>query len=265
MSKGTYALVTGASSGIGLEFAKILAEKGHDLIVVARSNDALETLADFIRKEYKREVLVVCADLSLPGSGKKLFTEIQSKGIEPEILINNAGFGDYGFFHESKLDKQIQMIDLNVRSLTELTHLFGSKMVERRKGKIVHLSSIAAFQPGPLMSVYYASKHYVQAFSVAIANEWKEYGVTVCSLCPGPTESGFQQTASIEESPFVKGKKLPTSREVALYGYDAMIKGKVIAVHGMKNRILSALSSITPSVFSAAVARKLQEYRKHAD
>lgn len=262
MMNHSLALVTGASSGIGLEFSRVLAEKGHDLILVARSSEALEALAKSIRQEFGREVMVVAMDLSLPDSGKKLFKELENKGLIPEILINNAGFGDYGFFHECDLDKQMRMIDLNVRSLTELTHLFGSRMVERKSGRIVNLSSTAAFQPGPLMSVYYATKHYVQAFSVALANEWKAYGVTVTSLCPGPTESGFQQAASIHESPLVKGKKLPSSREVALYGYEAMMKGKVIAVHGFKNRILASMSRVSPWVISAAVARKLQEFRK---
>lgn len=256
------ALVTGASSGIGLEFARVLAEKGYDLILVARSKDALEALAQGIRQEHQRDVWVYGMDLSLPDSGKKLFHELETKGMFPEVLINNAGFGDYGFFHECNLDKQMQMIDLNVRSLTEMTHLFGSMMVARKKGRIVNLSSTAAFQPGPLMSVYYATKHYVQAFSVALANEWKAHGVSVTSLCPGPTESGFQKAASIHDSPLVKDKKLPGSREVAEYGYEAMMKGKVIAVHGFKNRILASLSSVTPRVLSAGVARKLQEFRK---
>src|SRR5262249_36682107 len=141
-------------------------------------------------------------------------------------------------FHEANWNKQAMMIDVNVRTLTQFCFLFGKEMVQRRSGKILNIASTAAFQPGPLMSVYYATKSYVLLFSEGIANEWKNFGVTVTALCPGPTASGFQAGASLEESKLVKGKKLPSAREVAQFGYDSLMEGKTVAIHGFMNRML---------------------------
>jgi len=250
------ALITGASIGIGYEFAKIFAKNNYDLVLVARSTDKLNQLA----KELSNvKVLVITKDLSIPGSGKEIYDELKQKNIQVDVLVNNAGFGDFGFFHKAKIEKQLQMIDLNVRSLTELTHLFGSLMVARKEGKIINVASIASFQPGPMFSVYYATKHYVLALSEGLANEWKDFGVTVSALCPGPTESGFMAASGIRESKLAKRFKMPSSYEVALYGYESLMNGKTVAVHGMMNKILAQTSRFFPRKVVTGIVRKVQD------
>jgi len=258
------ALITGASLGIGLEFARILAEHDYDLVLVARSGERLKELAEQIFKESAEKnpgisIHIIVKDLSVAGSGQEVFEELKAKGILVDVLINNAGFGDYGLFHELKLERQLQMIDLNVRTLTELTHLFGKEMIKRGSGKIVNVASTAAFQPGPLLTVYYATKHFVLAFSEGLANEWKELGVTVTALCPGPTESGFQEAAGMGKSKLFQNFKLPSSYDVALYGFEAMNAGKVVAVHGKMNRLASSLVSLVPRSWVTPMVRKIQD------
>ena len=215
------ALITGASSGIGLELAKIFAGDKHDLVLVARSGDKLNELATELRKE-NISVEVIVADLSLPNAAEDLFNAVQQKNIIIQFLVNNAGFGDFGFFTEANWKKTERMINVNITALTHLTHLFLPSMIKNGYGRILNLASTAAFQPGPLMSVYYATKAYVLHFSEAIGNELKDTGVKVTALCPGATESGFQAASNMEESRLVKGRKLPTSKEVAEFGYKAM-------------------------------------------
>lgn len=253
------ALITGASSGIGLELAKIHAEKGGDLVLVARSTSKLKDLQSELQEKFGIEVLSVPKDLSIPDSALELYDFVKEQGVHVEYLINNAGFGDFGFFHETEWEKEEMMINLNMLTLTHLTKLFGSDMVKKRSGRIMNLASTASFQPGPLMSIYYATKHYVLSFSEGIANEWKEFGVSVTALCPGPTKSGFQAAATIEESKLVKGKKLPTSSEVAEYGYEAMMKGKTVAIHGLQNRLLANSVKFMPRDMVTNTVRKMQE------
>ncbi|HEV7232587.1 MAG TPA: SDR family NAD(P)-dependent oxidoreductase, partial [Bacteroidia bacterium] len=167
------ALITGASGGIGLAFARIFAREGYDLVLVARSKDKLDALA---RELHPVNVTIIVKDLSLRQAPDEIYEELRRKGIIVETLINNAGLGDYGFFQDADWNKQSGMIDLNIHALTHLCHLFGKDMVMRRKGRILNVASTAAFQPGPLMSVYYASKAYVLSFTEAISNEWKEFG-----------------------------------------------------------------------------------------
>ncbi len=255
----TTALITGASSGIGLELAKEFAKHSHNLVLVARSADKLESLKTELVKDYGIEVLNIPKDLSQPGAPQEIYQTLKEKNISIHYLINNAGFGDFGFFHETNWDKEASMIDLNVRSLTEMTKLFVRDMVANRNGRILNLASTASFQPGPLMAVYYATKHYVLSFSEAIANELRDYNVTVTALCPGPTASGFQSASDIEDSKLVKGKKLPTSKEVAVYGYKALMKGKRVAIHGTMNRLLAESVRFMPRNMVTKTVRKLQE------
>ena len=182
--------------------------------------------------------------------------------FEIDYLINNAGFGDYGLFYESDWDKQERMINLNMLALTQLTHLFLPDMLKRKSGKIMNVASTAAFQPGPLMSVYYASKAYVLFFSEAIANELEGTGVTVTALCPGPTKSGFQKAANVEHSKMLNAKSIPTSKKVAEYGYKAMMKGKHVAVHGFMNKELTFFSRRAPKKFILKTVRRMNEGRK---
>lgn len=253
------ALITGASGGIGLELAHIHAATGGDLVLLARSADKLKRLKTEIENKYQVEVLTITKDLSQKEAPQQVFDELQQQEIQVEYLINNAGFGDYGFFHESSWEKEEQMIDLNMKSLTHLTKLFLPEMVKRRSGRIMNVASTAAFQPGPLMAIYYATKHYVLAFSEAIANEVKDYGVTVTALCPGPTESGFQNAAAMEESKLVNNVKMPTSAEVAEYGYRSMMKGKVVAIHGRANSLMARSVSFLPRNMVTNMVRKLQD------
>ncbi|MBC7498200.1 SDR family oxidoreductase, partial [Candidatus Gracilibacteria bacterium] len=217
-SLSTTVLITGASSGIGREFAHIFAKKGYNLILVARRRDLLED----IKTEYKNiHIEIIEKDLSVSGSVGELYEAVQAKNLQVDILINNAGFGDFGYFHEGDIQKYREMIQLNITALTELCYMFGKEMISRNNGKILNVASTAAFQPGPLMSVYFATKHYVLAFSEGIAEEWSQYGVVVTALCPGPTESGFQVGARATQNKMFT-KKLPSSSEVAEYGYSAL-------------------------------------------
>jgi short-subunit dehydrogenase len=251
------ALVTGASSGIGLELARECASNGHDLVVIARSQDRLHDFAETIMNDFDVKINVIVMDLSIDGSRKKLFEQIESQGIEIDYLINDAGFGDYGPFVDSDLNRQIEMINLNVIALTELTRLFLPSMVERGQGAILNVASTAAFQAGPMMSVYFATKAFVLHFSEAVANEVHERGVRVVALCPGTTESEFADTAQAERSLMFNMRKLPTSKQVARYGYVSMVKGKRVAVHGLLNKILTFSVRLVPRRVVTAIARHM--------
>ena len=255
------ALITGASSGIGLELAKIFAAKGYNLVLTARSEKKLLELCRDIRADVREDtkITVLPLDLSLPDAPDELFAATEEKGIRVHTLVNNAGYGDFGEFHQADWAKTAGMIALNITALTHLSRLYAPGMVTERSGAILNVASTAAFQPGPLMAVYYATKAYVLSFSQAIANELKDCGVTVTALCPGPTESGFQQGAAMEDSKLVKGKKMPTAQEVAEYGFRAVQKGKTVAVHGMQNYLLAQSTRLMPRKFITNVVRKMQE------
>jgi short-subunit dehydrogenase len=252
------ALITGASGGIGLELAKIHAKNGGSLILVARSNDKLKEIAEELKSNYKIEVEVIAKDLSKIDSAKEVYDIVKSKNIEVEYLINNAGFGDYGAFVETEWEKENNMIQLNITALTQLTKLFLPEMVARKSGKVMNVASIASFLPGPLMAIYYATKAYVLHFSEAINNELKENNISVTALCPGPTLSGFQDAANLGESKFFQGNKFPSSKEVADYGYKAMIKGKAVAIHGFSNRLMVFSLRFTPRSWVVKLVRRLQ-------
>lgn len=240
------ALITGSSSGIGLELARVHAAKKGDLVLVARSEKELLNLKAELEGKHGVKVKVVAMDLTAPGASRQLYEGLRAEGVEVDILINNAGFGDFKEFHLANWRKQEGMVQLNVMALTELTHLFLPGMVARKRGKVMNVASTAAFFPGPYMAVYFATKHYVLAFSEGISEELRGTGVTVTALCPGGTASGFQAAAAQENSKFVKGKKLPSSEEVAVYGYRAMMAGKVVAIHGVGNQFQAFLSRILP-------------------
>ena len=256
------ALITGASNGIGLELAKVHASKGGDLVLVARNKSKLDELKTELEREYKIKVYTIGKDLSLTDAAQEVFDETKKQNIQIDYLINNAGFGDFGMFAETDWNKELQMINLNITTLTQFTKLFLQDMVKRKNGKIMNVASTAAFQSGPTMAVYYATKAYVLSFSEAIDNEVSDKGVTVTALCPGATESGFQAAAAMEESNLVKGKKLPTSKEVAEYGYDAMLKGKTVAIHGFMNWILANSVRFMPRALVVKVTRKMQDKAK---
>jgi short-subunit dehydrogenase len=255
----TTALITGASTGIGYELALILAKNKINLVLVARSKEKLLNLQTKLAAEIGIKVSVLDLDLSTESSAQQVIDFCQQQKIKVDYLINNAGFGDYGFFHESDWKKQAEMLQLNIVTLTQLTHLFLPNMIKNKSGKILNVASIAAFLPGPLMSVYYATKAYVLHFSEALANELKDDGITVTTLCPGPTESGFQALAAMEESKLVKGKKMATSNEVAEYGFQAMMKGEQVAIHGFMNKLMVNSIRITPRSLALKIVRQMQD------
>ena len=248
------ALVTGASGGIGLELARQHAMRGGDRIVVARSGNRLKSLKGEFEEKYKVRVESFTLDLAQPEAPRLLFEHTSRLQVKIDVLINNAGIGTFGLFHETTWDQTATMIDLNMRALTHLTRLYLPDMVERKQGSILNVASTAAFQPGPTMAVYFASKAYVLHFSEALAEELRGTGVTVTALCPGATESGFKDAAKMDESKLFRGRKLPASAAVAEYGYRAMTKGSRVAVHGFMNSLMVNSVRLVPRVLAARVA-----------
>ncbi|MDZ7757877.1 SDR family oxidoreductase [Rhodohalobacter sp.] len=253
------ALITGASSGIGLELAMIFAREGFNLVLSARREERLMNLKEELENTHSIQVHVFAADLSKSDAPDSLFQFCTNQDLQIDVLINNAGIGDYGFFSEADWDKTATMIDLNIKSLTQLTHLFLPGMIERGTGKIMNVASTASFQPGPLMSVYYATKHYVLAFSEALANEVADYDITVTALCPGPTQSEFQETANMEKSKLMDRFPMPSSADVAQYGFNALQNGKRVAIYGVANKIMASIIKFFPRRWVTAVVRKIQE------
>lgn len=251
------ALITGATSGIGLELARIHASKNGNLVLIARNKLKLSELKKELESRFKISVYIIEKDLSKNNSAKEIFEETQRRKLQIDYLINNAGFGLAGHFIHTNLDKETEMINLNITSLVQLTKLYIKEMVNRKNGKIMNVSSTAAFQPGPTFSVYSASKAFVLSFSEAINNEVKPFGVTCTSLCPGPSESNFHSIAGTNESRLVKGKKLPSAKVVAEYGYNSMLKGKPVAIYGLLNYMLSNLVRFAPREVIVNITRKL--------
>ncbi len=256
------ALVTGASSGIGLELATLLAREGHDLVLVSRSRGKLEDIGRALHEEFGITTSVIARDLADPASPQAVASELASRGIAVDILVNNAGFGVYGFFTETSLEKELEMIQVNIVALTHLTKLFLPGMIARRRGRILNLASTAAFQPGPLMAVYYATKSYVLSFSEALANETAGTGITVTALCPGPTVTDFQKQAGLEATVLFNNPFLMTAAEAARAGYEGMMRGRRVVIPGLANAMLVQGTRIAPRRLSTAIARRIQESRK---
>ncbi len=253
------ALITGASSGIGLELANLFARDGNDLVLVARSEGKLRQIASRLEGEFGIATRVLAADLAKPHAAQELVMTLNVHKVTIDALVNNAGFGLAGPFVATDLDKELEMIQVNIVALTELTKLLLPGMVTRRSGRILNLASTAAFQPGPLMAVYYATKAYVLSFSEAIADELRDSGVTVTALCPGPTDTGFAAVASLESSRLFNMAKPMNSAAVARVGYEAMKRGKRVVIPGMRNKLLAQSIRITPRRMVTTFVRKLQE------
>jgi short-subunit dehydrogenase len=256
------ALITGASGGIGLELARIHASKGDDLVLVARSGDKLGLIKNELEQEFKIKVYYIIKDLSVKGSAVEVYDELRRQNISIDYLINNAGFGDFGFFAESDWTKQENMINLNITTLAHLTRLILPDMITRGEGRILNVASTAAFQPGPTMSVYFATKAFVLNFSEAINNEVKDKGVTVTALCPGSTESNFHAVV-LGDSRLVTDRKRTSAREVAVAGYKAMMKGKPVVIPGIKNAFMAFGVRFFPREFIIKMVRKIQEEKNY--
>lgn len=223
------ALVTGASNGIGLELARLHAKKGGDLVLVARSEDKLVTLKTELEAEHNVTVHVIATDLATVNAAQEVFEQTEALGLEVDVLINNAGFGGHGKFHQRELVQDQAMIQLNIVTLTNLTHLYLKGMLKRNSGKILNVSSTASFMPGPLQAVYYATKAFVTSFSQAVAEEISDTKVTVTALCPGAVDTGFVAAGDLEG--LDAWDKAATAESVAECGYKAMEQGKLVAIN----------------------------------
>jgi len=261
MKQAGSALITGASSGIGLDLARLFARDRHDVVLVARSEGKLRQLAEELKREHGIAAEVIIADLSRPDAAKEVWSTVVEKGIVIDTLVNNAGYGLTGPFVENDLKTELEMIQVNVVALTHLTKLVLPSMVARKSGRILNLASTAGFQAGPLMAVYYATKAYVLSFSEAIADELRGTGVTVTTLCPGPTDTGFANVSNMTHSRLFTISRPMTSEDVARIGYEAMKKGKGLVITGMRNKLLVQSNRITPRRIVTAVVRRLQEQR----
>jgi short-subunit dehydrogenase len=232
-----YTLITGGTEGIGLELAKLFARDQHNLIIVARDKDKLRKIKKSIEKDYDIKVEVLSVDLSVNKSCEEIYNFVEENKLTVDNLINNAGIGSFGFFYESDIEKKEKLIQINITSVTNLTHFFLGRMVERKGGGILNVASTAAFVAGPKMSTYYASKAYVLSLTEAIYEEVKGYGIKVSCLCPGAVKTSFQSKAGIVKSDKAKAL-LMSPEEVARIAYRDFNKGKVIIVPGIKNKML---------------------------
>jgi short-subunit dehydrogenase len=251
------ALITGPSSGIGLDLAHLFAADGHDVVLVARSEGKLRALAAELESKHAVSARVIVADLARPDAPREVF----AAAPPVDVLVNNAGYGTSGMFAETVLRAELDMLQVNIAAVTHLTKLFLPQMLERKRGRILNVASTAAFQPGPLMAVYYATKAYVLSFSEAIAEELRGTGVTVSALCPGPTATGFQQTANLGSEALLKVMKPASSMEVARAGYRGMMRGQRVIIPGFKNKLGVQSLRVSPRAVVTKVVRALQERR----
>ena len=252
------ALITGASGGIGEELARLLAAGGSDVVLVARSVGKLTALAEELSRGHGVRATVVSEDLSAADAAQRIARRLTDENIALDILVNNAGFATYGPFTETSADEEAQLLQVNIVALTALTKLFLPAMVRRGRGRVLNVASTAAFQPGPLMAVYYASKAYVLSFSEALSNETEGTGVTVTCLCPGLTRTGFQARAQMEESKLLSTLGVMSARDVARAGYDGMMAGRAIVIPGLSNKIGVQVIRFAPRALVRRIVRRIQ-------
>ncbi len=253
-------LVTGASSGIGYELAKLFAQNGFNLILVARREERLRAISEEFKSAYRSKVALVFKDLSRANAPQEIYEELRARNVPVDILVNNAGFGALGAFHELDSEKILGMIQVNITALTLLTRLFLPDMFKRRYGKILNVSSTAAFQPVPMMAVYYATKAFVLNFSEAISYELRKTGVTVTALCPGPTRSEFQEVSGIRDALVVRAG-LMSAEKVAKIGYRGLMKGRRVVIPGSLNRAGVWFSKYLPRPWIIAFISWIQKNR----
>src|SRR5579859_5096062 len=258
---GKTALITGASSGVGYELAKCFAAGGANLVLVARDETRLNQVAGELQSAFKISAKVITADLSRPVAPAEIYRETERASMAIDYVVNNAGFGTLGAFLDTDLQTELDMMQVNVVSLVYLTKLYLAGMRSRGSGGILNVASTAAFQPGPLMSIYYASKAFVLSFTEAIADELRGTGITATALCPGPTATNFQRRAHLENIRLMKSNLMGmmTAAEVARIGYHGFIHGKVTVIPGLMNKAGVQLLRISPLVAVRRVTRKLQE------
>ena len=256
--EGQTALVTGASAGIGIDLAECFAQDGYNLILAARTESALRDVADRLAKTYHVMATPIAVDLGAVGGGRTLAEDITRKGLSVDVLVNNAGYGQAGAFNGSDRAVQLGMIDLNDRALVELTHLYWPAMIANKRGGVLNVASTAAFQPGPLMAIYYASKAFVLSFSEALWEEARDTGVNVSCLCPGPTVSKFRERAGTGKTRLSRAGTPMPSMSVARMGYDAWQANTRVAVTGTRNRVMASLVRFLPRTTLLRLVRNLQ-------
>ena len=251
------ALITGAASGLGYEISLLLAKDAYNLILIDIDAEKLKEVQVEFKKAYVCKVDVLVKDLSKPNVANEIVETINNVTID--VLVNNAGFGLFGTFANTEWQRELDMLFVHVITSTHLTKLVLEGMIQRGSGKILNISSLAAFQPGPLMSIYYASKSYLLSFSEAISNELKGTGVTVTVLCPGPTKTSFQEVVSENTSDNKISFNMACPSEVALYGYKAMQKGKTVVIPGFINKFLATIHRFVSRNLATKIVRNLQE------
>jgi short-subunit dehydrogenase len=253
------ALVTGASSGIGTDLARCFARDGADVVLLARSEDALRALAEELEAEHGVTAHVLPADLSAPDAAATIDAELDEREIAVDVLVNNAGYGARGRFAERDEDEQMGMVHVNVTALTQLTHRLLPAMIERGRGGVLNVASTAAFQPGPHMSVYYATKAYVLSFTEGLAGEVDGTGVTITCLAPGPTETSFADRADMRDTPLFEMDVAMSAADVAQAGYEGFRAGRTLVVPGLANKASVVLSRFTPRRLARKITGWLQE------
>lgn len=252
------ALITGASSGLGADFAQLFAKDGHNLVLLARNEQKLTQLAQQIESDFGVRASVMVKDLGNQADVDSILPELQALNIHIDYLVNNAGLGEYGPFHESDWPKLRQLMDVNILALSQLTHQLVQPMVAKGYGKILHVASTAAFQPGPLMAAYYASKAFVLSLGEAMHHELKDTGVTVTVLCPGPTETNFFNAAAMDLSRLTKSPMMQSSKEVVSFGYRKMMAGKMTVIPGLMNKLGTFLIPFAPRKWPLVVVSWMQ-------
>lgn len=257
MATNETVLITGASSGIGLELARLFAAGGSRVILVARSKDKLETLADELRRDHGMEAMVLPADLADPSSPSAIFDQLAAQGVTVDVLVNNAGFGALGAVARLSLERQLEMIQVNVTALTHLTRLFLPNMIARNRGGVLNVGSTAGFQPGPNMAVYYATKAFVLSFTEALAEELSATDVHATCLAPGPTATGFGDNSGMTHTAVFRLGTM-SARAVAELGYRGFRRGKTLVVTGLLNRFGTLLVRLFPRVVIRKVIKRLQ-------
>jgi len=257
VERGT-ALITGASSGIGRDLAMVFAEHGYDLILVARNEARLNEVGANLERRHGIRATVLAMDLSDPEAPARIASRLSVEGRRPGVLVNNAGFGVHGPFARTDAGQELRMIQVNVTALVHLTKLVLPGMIERRAGRILNVASTAAFQPGPFMAVYYATKAFVLSFSEALASELLGSGVTVTALCPGPTRTAFQASARMGPTRLDASGLVMESEPVARAGFEGAMKGKTVVIPGLKNRLLAETVRFLPRRTVTRVVRRVQ-------
>jgi short-subunit dehydrogenase len=258
-ANGKYALITGATSGIGYELAKLFAKDGYNLVIVARNEDNLQATASELSANYGIQVETISKDLSQPDGPFEVYDEVKAKGIQIDVLVNDAAQGQHGAFVETDLQRELQIVQLNIVAYLVLTKLFLKEMAARNEGKILQVASIGGKLPGPYISVYHATKAFIVNHTEALANELKDTGVTITALLPGPTDTNFFSKADMEDTKLVQEGSLDDPAKVAKDGYEALMSGKSEIISGLKNKAQVGMGHVMPDTMTAQMIHKQME------